>query len=188
MTEQEHRPPAVIRSWWSALQPDPSRNRPGNRAALAQLRRCAGLVDIVTVPAFHDLWRHCGKPRGSRGERLALAAAVVAHIRRDQPDVLLSRSLGPDDPGNPATATLSPLRLRRLLAVRDDDAEPLRLQLTRLIQMNDDTANVADVAAAALWWNEKTRIRWAFAYWDAPDATPAGATPPETPDTDGEAA
>jgi len=27
--------------WWRDLQPDPARGRPGDRAALARLRRCA---------------------------------------------------------------------------------------------------------------------------------------------------
>ncbi|NQW10759.1 MAG: type I-E CRISPR-associated protein Cse2/CasB [Alphaproteobacteria bacterium] len=161
--------------WWSGLQEDPRTKRPADRATLAELRRARGLSDVVMIPAFQELWRRVGRPTAERAERLALAAAVVAHVRVHS-GVPFARQLGPRDVRDATTATLSPLRLRRVLAIDDGEAEVLRTALIRLVKHAGGVANVRDLADSALYWTEKTRIAWAFAYWNGPQP---GATSAE---------
>ena len=63
-------------SWWRALQPHPNGSG-GDRAALAQLRRCATAADAAMEPATLDLARQLG-----------LNWRGVPRRRGDEPDTL----------------------------------------------------------------------------------------------------
>ena len=66
---------------------------------------------------------------------------------------------------------MSEARFRRLLQARDD--ADLTRRLVRAVKMLKGKANVADLAAAIWWWNDRTRQTWAFRYLDAePPPTP----------------
>lgn len=169
-SEETTAPPLIdtVRRWWSELRQAPGTGRE-DRAALAELRRARDLSDVVMIPAFQVLWHRADRPTGRKAERLALTAAVVAHVRTDTGGASFARQLGPRDARDVGTATLSPLRLRRLLAIDDGQTEALRTALIRLVKHTDGVASVKDLTRATLYWNEKTRIAWAFAYWNGPE-------------------
>jgi CRISPR system Cascade subunit CasB len=60
---------------------------------------------------------------------------------------------------------MSEARFRRLLQA-DDRIDCLR-RLTRAVKMLKGKANVADLAEAVWYWNDRTKRRWAFTYLDA---------------------
>ena len=68
--------------WWDAMIPDPIRKRPGNRGALARLRRCASVADAMQQPETIDLFRRCRPTQEEDLVGVALAAAVLAHVRK----------------------------------------------------------------------------------------------------------
>ncbi len=80
-------------------------------------------------------------------------------------------SLGPQG-GDDASALLSSLRLRRLLTTEGHDA--ILTAFRRVIALKGGTANVANLATLILNWdNERTRMKFAFDYWQAGQAAPA---------------
>jgi CRISPR system Cascade subunit CasB len=67
----------------------------------------------------------------------------------------------PKSPG--ASAPVSGLRFRRLLAVSDrDELYPL---LVRLVRLLDGRVNIVSLANSAFWWNERTKREWAYDYY-----------------------
>jgi CRISPR-associated endonuclease/helicase Cas3 len=104
------------RGWWENLQPSKNgddRARGGNRAALARLRRCSTWIEAAAEPETALLFRRIGHGDERRLPRLAVLAAVLAHVRADEV-LKVASSIGPQG-GDDATAVLSSLRLRRLL-------------------------------------------------------------------------
>ncbi|PZW44786.1 CRISPR system Cascade subunit CasB [Humitalea rosea] len=180
------RTPQGVIGWWRGLVPDQSRPNPseraGDRAALARLRRCASLAEAMQEPATIALFRQCGATDEKDLVAIALAAAVLAHVRRDRPGERLARQIGPDSPDKPETATLKPLRFRRLLEA--SEPEECLIVFRRLVALAGGEANVADLSRALFDWPDlhrgpETKRRWIFTYWNAepaPPATPAKDT------------
>src|SRR4051812_12746720 len=92
MTTRDHSQPRwdqIARRWWEMLQQrtkDGAPNPAGDTAALARLRRAATPADAFEEPAVFDLYKKLGFGRGDvdrRLPRVAVAAAVLAHIRTD---------------------------------------------------------------------------------------------------------
>ena len=106
----------VATSWWRDLQPDPARQHPGDRAALARLRRAATVGEAMMEPATLALFRRTGARGPADLPVVALVAAVLAHVRMDAGAGRVARQLGPDHPDAPETALMSQLRFRRLTA------------------------------------------------------------------------
>ena len=96
----------------------PGRDAAGDRAALARLRRCATVAEAMQDPATIALFRRCGATGPNDLPAIGLAAAVLAHVRQDQPAQRVARQIGPDNPEKPETALLKPLRFRRLMEAR----------------------------------------------------------------------
>ena len=97
-------------SWWREMQSDPTRGRPGDRAALARLRRCATVAEAMQDPATIVLFRRCGASGPNDLPAIGLAAAVLAHLRQDQPAKSVARQIGPDSPreaGNSVAQTIA---------------------------------------------------------------------------------
>lgn len=171
--------------WWQALQPDPDRRRPGDRAALAQLRRCSRPEDAVEVPAALDLARRLGV-RDGHDRRLGdiLATAIVlAHVRADERGHHMARQLGTAAPGE--RAALSPLRLARLLAAQTPEERITVFR--RAVALAGHKVNLRDLAEAMLGWSvphvgERIRIAWAFAYHDVPPPASDPTPPPAAGD------
>ena len=157
--------------WWQGLQPNPDRGLPGDRAALARLRRCAVVSEAMQEVATMALFQHVGATRYDDLPSVALAAAVLAHVRRDAVGTV-ARLVGPTSLSEPETAKLKPLRLRRLMEAVEPDERLVAFR--RLIAIADSTLPVRDLALSLLDWSENRRRRWLYDYWDA------GAPPGDT--------
>ena len=152
-------------SWWREMQPDPAKGRPGDRAALARLRRCATVAEAMLDPATIALFRRCGATGPDDLPVIGLAAAVLAHLRQDQPAQRVARQIGPEPPEKPETALLKPLRFRRLMEATTDDERLTAFR--RLIALAGGALNLTDLADALLNWSEWTQRRWVYDYWNA---------------------
>ncbi|MFT8634932.1 type I-E CRISPR-associated protein Cse2/CasB [Novacetimonas hansenii] len=169
---------ATVRSimgWWHDLQPDPVKKQAGDRAALAALRRCGSVVDALFEPQVQKLVHRCGARGDTELARLALVAAVCAHVRADQPGIRVARQVGPADLKDDATALCKPLRFRRLMDATTFD-ECLRA-FRRLVALAGGGVNVADLAEALMMWpregayddsvGDRVRRDWVYHYWNA---------------------
>ena len=101
--------------WWRALQPAPEANRPGDRAALARLRRCSTVSEAMLETSALLLFQAVEATVANDLPTVALAAAVLAHVRNDRLDTSVARLIGPGSIETPETALLKPLRFRRLM-------------------------------------------------------------------------
>jgi len=152
-------------SWWREMQPDPANRRSGDRAGLARLRRCATVAEAMQDPAAITLFRRCGATGPNDLPVIGLAAAVLAHLRQDQPAQRVARQIGPEAPEKPETALLKPLRFRRLMEATTDDERLTAFR--RLVALAGGTLSLADLADALLDWSEWTQRRWVYDYWNA---------------------
>lgn len=153
--------------WWRSLQPDAETGRPGDRAALAQLRRCTAPTDVYFVPAFETLVRTMPE---ARVDDLAVIAAVLAHVRQHEPgDKVAQQIAATDEGGQPA---VSPARFRRLLQIRGHEAR-LR-EGVRLVRQLKGRINAEDLADTLYWWDvpvdpahpdREVQRRWARLYY-----------------------
>lgn len=179
MTQNTTRQPGFVAAmWWRALQPRPDGSG-GDRAALARLRHAATASEAAMEPATLDLCRRLGFGPVRLGG-VAVAAAVLAHIRDDDPQHAAARQLGPQDPSRSQDAVMSPLRFRRLIQADTDDARLTAFR--RAVALADRRLNVADVARSLLDWTPRQRQRWLYAYYDAP--APGDVPPDQQPMTD----
>ncbi|PYD46343.1 type I-E CRISPR-associated protein Cse2/CasB [Novacetimonas pomaceti] len=161
--------------WWHGLQPDPEKKQPGDRAALARLRRCASVTEALFEPETQLLLRRCGGQRDVELARLALVAGVLAHVRKDRVGKHPARQVGPADINDVATALCKPLRFRRLLDATSYD-ECLR-GFRRLVMLADGAVNVEELVKAVMAWPredtrddrdaDRVRRNWVYAYWNA---------------------
>lgn len=166
------------REWWRYLHPDDNSGDKGDRAALARLRRAGSPVEAMSEEATFDLFRRIGLGPTDvhRLPRVAVIAMVLAHVRNDaaaegegRPPAAI-RSVGRKTPEDKDSAKMKPLRLRRLLACRDD--EELAREMRRFVALADGTLNVGDLAASLFFWGDRVRARWAFEYYAAGAAAP----------------
>ena len=157
--------PRAAANWWRELQPDPSGRRPGDRAALARLRRCGTVAEAMLDQATIALFRRCGATGPDDLPAIALAAAVLAHVREDAPKLPVARQLGPDQPDKPETAKLKPLRFRRVMEAATPDERLIALR--RMVALAGGRLNVRDLTDALLIWNDRRRQRWVYDYWNA---------------------
>ena len=170
--------------WWRELQPDPAKQRRGDRAALARLRRCATITEAMQQEATIALFRRVGGSHPSQLPAVALTAAVLAHVREDRAAASVARVVGPRSPEKPETAILKPMRFRRLMEA--DGPDERLVAFRRLAALAGGALPVADLAAALLDWSERRQRRWLYDYWDAgtpadlfsPSLSPAPATEP----------
>ena len=157
--------PQAAAAWWRELQPDPARKRPGDRAALARLRRCGTVAEAMLEPSTIALFRRCGASGPDDLPAIALTAAVLAHVREDAPEQPVARQLGPDQPDKPETAILKPLRFRRVMEAATPDERLVALR--RMVALAGGRLNLCDLAEALLIWNDRRRQRWVYHYWNA---------------------
>jgi CRISPR system Cascade subunit CasB len=167
----------IARHWWGELQDtnkDGGRNRTRDPAALARLRRAAVPAAALEEPCVFDLYKRLGFGRRDIDQwltRVAVVAAVLAHIRSDAS--LSDRGyrrgfaemLGGDN------AIMRPLRFRRLLEATED--RDLLTVFRRAVALaGAKNINLGDVAASLLDWSDRRRMRWAFDYYGAGVASP----------------
>lgn len=149
--------------WWDEMRP---REGGGDRGALARLRRCTTVAELMLLPETMALHRRLRAARRDLPE-VALVAGVLATVREHQPMQSVARQVGPADPEKPETALLKPLRFRRLMEAATPDERLLAFR--RLVALADRSLNVHDLAAALLHWTEERRQRWTYDYWNAGD-------------------
>lgn len=165
--------------WWRALQPDPETHNPGDRAALARLRRMGSVGEAMMDPVAIALFRRVRADHHRDLPDIALLAAVLAHVREDVRGTTAARLLGPDRPDAPETACMSPLRFRRLLEAATPDDRLIAFR--RMVAMARGALPVRDLAVSLLGWTDWRRQRWTYDYWDAGRPAEASPTPAEEP-------
>lgn len=165
---------AVAVGWWRSLQPD---SPTADRAALARLRRCASVAEAMQDRASITLFRRCAGAGPSELPRIAMLAAVLAHVREDRPGMPVARQLGPDDPDHPETARMSVLRFRRVLEAPSSDEQLTAFR--RLVAFAGGSLDVRDLAASLLDWSEERRRRWIYDYWNAGQPANESSKPAE---------
>ena len=164
------------RGWWASLQPDPATKRPGDRAALARLRRCSNVAEAMQEPSALLLFRMVQATVPADLATVGLAAAVLAHVREDKPGVTVARLVGPETLEKPETALLKPLRFRRLIEA--DGPDERLAAFRRLAALAGGSLPVRNLAEALLLWSDQRRTRWVYDYWNV---APLSATKDATP-------
>ncbi|HVT43425.1 MAG TPA: type I-E CRISPR-associated protein Cse2/CasB [Thermoanaerobaculia bacterium] len=145
---------SVVRRWWTGLD-----ERRGDRA---ELRRARTPSTVAFLPAYHGFVRELAQAGiYLSGETAAVVAAVVAHVRRDDPSRSFAKQMASEHNGK---ARVSGLRFRRMLTI--DDAAELQTSLVRTIHLLDGTASVGDLSTSIRWWNDRTKKRWASEYYE----------------------
>jgi|GEM_PF-2175466 len=159
------------RKWWRALaapveQNDDTRGeRRPDTGALARLRRARTPIEAMMHAEAIDLVLAIapdGPPQAQ--ERAAGLAALLAHVRGDDPERSVAGRLGGHDPD---IRIMKPARFRKLML-----AAPGEERLTafrRAIRQLSSTVNVADLATAWLFWDHpmkgnRLRAEWMFRY------------------------
>jgi CRISPR system Cascade subunit CasB len=161
----------IAAGWWLGLQPnrrDGTRNPTADRGALARLRR-ADLIAAMDEAATFDLFRQLGCSKEWELPNVALCAAVLAGVRENE-GIHPARTLGPEPGGKASTATMSPLRFRRLVEATEPDDRLIALR--RAVMLGDRRLSVRGLADACLDWSEPTRRTWIFQYYNAGAAAP----------------
>lgn len=149
----------MLVKWWAELADD--------KGGRAELKRAADVTRVVMSPAYQRLHRMLCKvlPDGQvpahKEDRLAIAAALLAHVKDDDsgaslPVLMSKREQEGDRP------PVSPLRFRRLLETTD--VEDLFVSLRRVLPLLSHRANVVALANDVVNWGDLTRKRWAYAY------------------------
>lgn len=168
------------REWWARY----CGARDADPGVRARLRRCRTPVEALSVRPAIVLARQLGVPQAlpEREEwRLIRAlnlARVLAHVTNDDRSRTPMQAAGwrsfpgerkesdvPD--GRPI---LSELRFRRLIDV--ESGEEQVTAFVRLVRQLDGSVDVAGLAKAFLYWNDRTKKRWAFDYYAAGIAAP----------------
>jgi CRISPR system Cascade subunit CasB len=148
----------MLVKWWSDLADD--------KGGRAELKRAPDVTRVVLSPAYQRLHRMLCKvlpdervpPHAE--DRLAIAAALLAHVRDDDGASLpLSMSAHKEGSDRPA---VSPLRFRRLLETTDLD--DLLVGLRRVLPLLGYRVNVVALAHDVVNWSDATRKRWAYGY------------------------
>lgn len=156
----------------------------GDAATRARLRRCRSATDAVGIPAAIYLARSLGALSETRTEddyQVTAAinlARVLAHVTqhietqrpmqtagwRSFPGERRESEAGEDRP------MLSEVRFRRLLTAARGEEQVSAF--VRLIALLGGAVNIAALAEDFIYWNDRTKRRWAFDYYAAGMAAP----------------
>lgn len=144
---------ALIR-WWEGLESD--------KGARAELRRAHDLTAVTLTAAYQRFYRQMlavGWPEDAepwRNDRLAAIAGLLAHVK-----VLDSRKL-PVILSEGERPPFSELRFRRLLEAPTLD--DVYIGLRRALPIIGYQANIHQLANDLLFWGDKVKKEWAYAY------------------------
>jgi len=147
----------ILADWWKSLE-----NERGERATL---RRATSPTEVIFSPAYHQFFGRLRQEGYSVSrEGVAAVAGLAAHVKEDAgAAVSLSKQMAIPKAGG-ASARVSGLRFRRLLAVGERDE--LYTQMIRVIRLLDGRVNLESLASSIYWWNEGTRKQWAYDYYE----------------------
>ena len=141
--------------WWRSNLGNRERN-PSARALAASLRHATG-VEALADPAVHQLARSLELGQQDRdADRLIRLATVLAEVREHEVRSLAMR-LGETD-------TLSRLRFERLIRSGEDE---IAVAVRRALPLVERRCNVAMLGVDLVFWNDRTRARWCFDYFQA---------------------
>lgn len=172
--------------WWKSLQPGDDNGLRGDRATLARLKRASSILEAMSEPAGAGLYRRLAFTNAERdGPRVALIAAVLAHVRDDDRSLPLARAIGAPRGGEDSQQRVTPLRFKRLVAAREPD--DMLIAFRRVVAILGDKANVFDLARTLLAFTDPidnradiARTHFAFAYHGAADYAPQSDASPDT--------
>ena len=98
--------------------------------------------------------------------RIGVIAAVLAHVRKDDPQTRFAAQLGEGDP-----PLLSPLRFGAMMTAELGASQLDAIR--RAVAIAGRTANVENIGQGLWRWNDATRVDWTFRYWGAGAAASA---------------
>ena len=157
MTDSTPTPAHIAHEWWRRLTLPEGSGRGQRRASLAAMRRAATPLEVMQEPdALRLIARLPNDP-----DRVATLAGVLAYVR-EMDGRRVARAIGRNSLDDDRSALVSETRFRRLLQAHDDE----RLDaMRRLVRMMKGKVNVPDLAAAILYWGDRTKKRWIFDYY-----------------------
>ena len=164
--ERKEGPGEIALQWWRrhlwVEERDPAQ-RSYAKGVAARIRRASSSYAVLCEPDVHSLASALGIGP-ERADKLVQIVRLLAEVRQHIP-VPLARTLGGSEP------VLSQTRFEKLLRAENEE---LTNQMRRAIAMADRKCNVASLASDLLFWNDQTRNRWCFDYFNGVRA--------ETPD------
>jgi CRISPR type I-E-associated protein CasB/Cse2 len=154
----------AVLAWWHELQPDEATGARGDRAATASLRHAGSVLEASMQASTIDLCRRLGAGPVEMNN-VALIAAVLADLRKDDRAQTIARALGGQDQ---MSRLCSALRFQRLLEAVGADVQLTAFR--RVLALLKHAGHVADLAASLLDWNDPTRRdarrqRWLYDYY-----------------------
>jgi len=137
-------------------------------AARAELKRAQTPFDVAQVGFYHLLIRRLREAGYSvnsfNSDRVAVAAALVARLRYHNGHSTFAKQMSEPRRGAPL---ISKIRLKRILAAEED--EDIIRELSSVIRIMGDRANITDMADGVVNWNDWTRRDWLYRYYGNTD-------------------
>lgn len=164
----------AVARWWRRLHPTDT-GTGGDRGAAAQLRRATTPAEALLLPQTIALYGQVREALGraalSEDQTTAVAtlAAVLAGVKPGKPGgprfaAALGRTVKDRRPQENERARMSPMRFGALM--RASGGEERQRQLRRAVDLLGDASfDVARFADDMLRWNDATRSRWIFDYY-----------------------
>lgn len=148
----------LLLRWWQGLEND--------KGGRAELRRAHDLTAVALTAAYQRFYRQAlnsGWPEDAApwlNERLAAIVGLLAHVKSNDGRKLAEIMSEGERPA------FSVLRFRRLLEAPTLD--DVFLSLRRALPIIGHQGNVHQIAIDLLYWGDKTKKEWAYAYrWPA---------------------
>jgi len=159
----------IALDWWRETISDQEKDKPRDRSARAQLRRCADPTEVFFCPAFHKLLHTLHAEGMHNRDTVAVIAGVLSHVE-DKRELIANRNkrfgeqMASGKDGSDKSAVVSGLRFRRLLKCKTRDE--LYLPLIRVIRLMGGQVNVAELSEDIFYWGPNVQRKWACDYWD----------------------
>jgi CRISPR system Cascade subunit CasB len=145
--------------WWKSLCDE-------DRSGRAELRRCANVAEVAFTAPYHRLLRWLGSRLGEGdARRVAVIAAVLAHIESEPIDGAPLASRMAKAKGDGESSAVSDARFRHL--IRNEDPDEMLRELVRVVRQLDREAAVDPLFRDLMSWDERTRMRWARDYYES---------------------
>lgn len=168
------KPEQMIYEWWEHYSSESEQGEASRKGEFANLRRCKNLEEILFTPQYQYLYRKVNKAKWVNGsacnnkEAIALLAGVLAYIKEDVKSEKNEKKHvaehfarvqeGGDKP------IVSEARFMRLMKIKTHTE--LFTEIVRIIRLAGDSAPLNDLITSLYWWNDKTRQKWTFEYFD----------------------
>jgi CRISPR system Cascade subunit CasB len=158
----------VVMGWWLGLQED--------RAARAQLRRCATLMDALDILQTHQLLKRI-ENRNLHDPAITLAI-ILAHVDKNKDGgPSFANALGKDN-GQKLLSNLRFGSLLQALVKREEDWSAVIRNLRRAIKIaKGQNFNVRRLVGDILFFNEQSQRDWTYDYWQTASDEDNAAAP-----------